>query len=136
MCCPYFCVQSRGWSLEDMTLQLTVGDASRTFTDTELAEDSTFVVSGLVVEGATWDGVRRCLELSDALRMSLPQTLFRWALKTDSGPSGSQPCAVLPMYSNHHRRHVVMETELPVDPAVPLQVWQQRCVALIVWTEA
>jgi Dynein heavy chain C-terminal domain len=118
-----------------MTLQLTIGDPSRTFTDAELGEDTTFVVSGLVVEGAAWNGGRRCLELSDALRMPLPQTLFRWVLKSDASSAGPQPRAVLPMYSNHHRRHVVMETELSVDPAVPLPVWQQRCVALIVWTE-
>lgn len=38
--------QSRGWSLEGMTLQLHVGAADGKFTEAELTDDTSFVVTG------------------------------------------------------------------------------------------
>jgi len=118
--------QEREWSLEDLELQLDIGQ-----TACEGPQDT--VVEGLVLEGAAWgsDGPgAAALQLSDALSCPLPPSRLRWRQRTGAAAGDSLR---LPLYLNEARGVLVAEVLLSTAnaPAVAPHVWAQRGVAVI-----
>ena len=128
-----FVVQASGWSLDSTRLVIEVGSDAG-FSADRMSDGTSFVVSGLVLEGAAWSQSTACLALSDAIRSPLPPTMFKW-YNADEVPSvpESQTMVTLPVYLNDSRLKLLFTVDLRAPRTVPSTVWEQRGAAVVAW---
>ncbi|KAF8640937.1 hypothetical protein AX17_000584 [Amanita inopinata Kibby_2008] len=89
------------WSLETLSLRL----------DIERVNDpGTFILDGLVLEGASWVSDRLSLNSGEAVRLSSSQ--IRWVQEDESLRQG---LVNLPVYLNNDRSDVLFTVDLPFD---------------------
>ena len=100
--------------------------------------DCSYVIKGLVMEGAAWDASAGELALSSVVRSPLGPATFSWV------PSAEAPVAdadaswrmvKLPVYLNASRKQLVLHVFLRAPARIPVSVWQQRAVCLLAWSE-
>jgi dynein heavy chain 1 len=105
----------RKWSLETLYLRL----------DLERVNDpGSFVVDGLVLEGASWTNDRLILNDGDAVRLNSSQ--LRWVQIDESNQEG---LVNLPVYLNNDRGDVLFTVDLPFDTASgPLVATRAVCL--------
>lgn len=112
------------WSLEDLELYLEIGESTW-----ELAGQDT-VVSGLVLEGVTWDAAERTIKLSQELHYTLQLSRLRWKRKDER--QKQLHYMQIPVYlDTFTRSHVIMEVLVAVPSSVPHHVWLQRGVCIL-----
>ena len=63
--------QQHKWSLEELKLVVEIGQSGR-------KDDQCFIIKGMSIEGAEWDGKKKNLILTDNLSGNLPDLMFRW----------------------------------------------------------
>jgi len=118
--------QSHQWSLQELCMVIDVG--------ADIApDDCTYVVNGLVLEGAAW-GASKMLTLSDKVSSALPATHFKWVRQEERKLSGSE--VSIPVYLNSVRSELLFDVLLQARNGVPVHVWDQRSVGLITWQNA
>ena len=132
--------QARGWPLEEVTLvvSLSGGVAARESAGLGSLDDCTYTINGLVLEGAALDEEGSRLALSTNVRTTLGPATFCW-MPRDAVPEvdGSQEVMVtLPVYLNESRKQLLFNVQLRAPASVPVNVWQQRGVCLLAWTQA
>ncbi|KAF8665172.1 hypothetical protein AX16_000636 [Volvariella volvacea WC 439] len=89
------------WSLETLSLRL----------DIERVNDpGAFVVDGLALEGANWDGDKLILNDGEGVRLNPSQ--IRWVQSDDSS---RENLVNLPVYLNNDRSDVLFTVDLPFD---------------------
>ncbi|KAG5186150.1 dynein heavy chain [Tribonema minus] len=141
--------QLRRCSLESLTLRFSVGGAradaaAEAEADGGAADadaDATFLITGLLLEGAGWDAEAGALRLSsDAHGTALGVCRFTWVTDAggggDTGGGGGSAATALvtvPLYLQSSRGALIAEVALPHARAVPPHVWWQRGVALVAW---
>ena len=118
------CAYVTKWSLEDLELYLELGEST-----CELVGQDT-VVSGLVLEGVTWDAAERSIKLSHELHQKLQLSRLRWKRKDERNKTGNY--MNVPVYlDTFSRSHIVMEVLIAVPTLVPQHVWLQRGVCFL-----
>ncbi|CAM9242548.1 unnamed protein product, partial [Chrysoparadoxa australica] len=125
-----FVAQANGCSLDELSLSFHVGSSK------ELEHNaSSFAISGLVLEGASWDDNLSQLAVSSQHSTPLPISELSW-VKTDNssgGPESEGAPVVVPLYLNSSRMDLIVEVGLTRPAAVSVDMWRQRGTALISW---
>ena len=127
--------RSRGWALEDLRLVVHLESVAPPNPD---RADCSFVINGLVIEGASWDAQAGELALTSVVRTPLGPATFSWV------PSAEAPVAdagadwrmvKLPVYLNASRKQLVLHVFLRAPARIPVSVWEQRAVCLLAWSQ-
>jgi len=128
--------RTHGWSLENLELTAKVLDSDSVVPD---EDPSAFIVTGLSLESARWDGVEHQLAFSSSMSYSMPPVQFSWKLSEDllvnaaaaaASDSEHQPI-VLPIYLNEMRLELLFSVAFNGPKSVLPTVWYQRGVALL-----
>eukprot|EP00455_Lapot_gusevi_P051882 TRINITY_DN782_c0_g1_i5.p1 TRINITY_DN782_c0_g1~~TRINITY_DN782_c0_g1_i5.p1 ORF type:complete len:681 (+),score=259.78 TRINITY_DN782_c0_g1_i5:468-2510(+) len=120
--------QSRGWSLEQLTLQVSV-EMPDAETPTTPDPDS-FLFTGLILYGACWQDNKMALS-SDEL-FALPPLRFKWLLQQQAVQVSSK--IKFPVYQDSTRQDLLFSIELDCPDQLPPEIWSQRGVCLSVWS--
>jgi dynein heavy chain 1, cytosolic len=138
-----YVAQQQGCSLECLASRFAVGDSSGCSSDIT-SSSSTFLITGMALEGAGWSYDDQALCLSAAYRTPLALSKLTWAVvssdstasttasSSTSSNSGTVGMA-LPLYLHGSRSTLIAEVQLARPVAVPAHVWLQRGVALVAW---
>jgi len=118
-------------SLEDLRLELTLASLSGAQAASTPSAGDSFVVSGLSMEGAGWDG--HVLTLSEAMSCMMPPVRFRWTTEA-AKPDGDNVALEVPVYLNSTRADLLFVVKLHSSTDHHSSLWRQRGVALICWS--
>eukprot|EP00923_Selenidium_pygospionis_P010873 GHVN01019032.1.p1 GENE.GHVN01019032.1~~GHVN01019032.1.p1 ORF type:complete len:2863 (-),score=448.94 GHVN01019032.1:301-8082(-) len=119
--------QKFGWSLDDLTLTMDVGDTTE--------DGQSFSIGGMVIEGAKWDEKAKCLATTDIPVSRLPITRMKW-VRQDEYAQRDKSVASIPLFLNKARNMYIRMIEMPISKDVPVRVWYERGVAIMLWSES
>lgn len=135
-----FRFQLRGWPLEELRMVVNLeSTAPPTLSDATIdLSDCSYIITGLTMEGAAWDGDRAQLALSSVVRTPLGAATFTW-VPSDAAVAHASDAAChmvkLPVYLNTSRKQLIFHIFLRAPRDVPLPVWEQRAVCLLAWSQ-
>lgn len=122
--------QLNQWSLEDSELKFQF-EPSEEEMKQAVDDCQGFVLTGLTIESAEFDGNDKRIKMAAKLTTTLPTALIKWVRK--GGNDGEQKVD-LPLYLNRSRRNLLCAVEVPTF-GVPAHSWYQRGVALFASTD-
>lgn len=132
-----YVAQQNQWALEDLTLMVDIGNDD--------ISPSSFVFERMTIFGSWYriigedENKISVLELSDKTSTPLPPSRFRWVLKqeVDAELEHNEDLShiQLPIYLNKSFKNFVISGHVKVPKSIPVAVWDQRSVALTVWTD-
>lgn len=88
------------WSLDELSVEIEVGGQLHG------TDDDGFILTGLRLESATWEG--NSLQLTPELSHPMPNSVLRWIR---GKPRGTNMIA-LPVYLNNLRNKIIMAVKL------------------------
>eukprot|EP00745_Piridium_sociabile_P006564 TRINITY_DN142204_c0_g1_i1.p1 TRINITY_DN142204_c0_g1~~TRINITY_DN142204_c0_g1_i1.p1 ORF type:complete len:179 (+),score=12.89 TRINITY_DN142204_c0_g1_i1:2-538(+) len=120
------------WPLEDLVLSFQIGE--------ETLDSQSFLLTGLSMQGASWDYKNKCLALTNTLTTDLPRTRARWERRPEASvqklqqtSQGGSAFVNVPIYLTDVRKELVVSVPLSIPSDVSHDIWIQRACALIVW---
>ena len=114
--------QAHSWSLDELQLEIEIGK------DLSGPEDDGFVMKGLNLESAKWDGN---MVQSPDLSHPLPNSVLRWR----QGQTGGSNHVSVPVYLNCTRSKLLFS--LRIDGGLTnANMWYQRGVAITAWNKS
>ncbi|XP_076178666.1 dynein heavy chain, cytoplasmic isoform X5 [Ptiloglossa arizonensis] len=117
--------QANSWSLEELQLDVTIGDGDNIATD-----DCSFAVTGLKLQGAQCKDNQ--LYLTSTIMTDLPVTMLRWIRSTtDDVRKGKLS---LPVYLNSTRTELLFTVDLNIAPSQDPHSFYERGVAVLTST--
>ncbi|KOC68078.1 Dynein heavy chain, cytoplasmic [Habropoda laboriosa] len=117
--------QVNSWSLEELQLDVTIGDGDNIATD-----DCSFAVTGLKLQGAQCKDNQ--LYLTSTIMTDLPVTMLRWIRSaTDDVRKGKLS---LPVYLNSTRTELLFTVDLNIAPSQDPHSFYERGVAVLTST--
>lgn len=116
--------QAHSWSLEKLVMQLDVRKGAN---DVPPADRSSFLITGLRIDGATCAG--DVLSLTSVPFSTQPLTVLRWALAPDTPTSDT--VIQLPLYLNATRANLVSMVGMRPAAGLTQDVFFKRGVALL-----
>jgi len=114
-------------SLEELVLVVRIGGTGG---DTE-----SFVITGLYMEGATWDQASGQLQMTDELMVAMPQSVIRWVHRNSAEFKETLDFLKVPVYLNNVRRNLISSFNLRPPKEVNKDTWLQRSICLTLWTK-
>ena len=115
--------QANSWSLEELTLDVTIEDQNSMTTD-----DVCFGIKGLKLQGAVSRGNK--LHLTSAMMTELSLTRLRWT-RVQGSIQEQAGTVTLPVYLNSNRAEILFTVDLQVaNPDEELSFYE-RGVALV-----
>lgn len=118
--------QKKGVSLEELQPVVMLGGSG--------GEDA-FAMSGLYMEGATWDASKGQLAQTEELAVALPDALLRWVHVESAEYKKTADFLRVPVYLNTSRSLLITSFALQSPKEVELKVWVQRSVCITIWTK-
>ena len=121
--------RAHSWSLENLVLSVDVLDNE----DNIINKDgSSFVATGVILEGASWDRENHQLTITEEMNHQMPPLQFSWKLKDNASPIPEhlQPIA-LPVYLNEMRLELLFSVPINGPKNIQPSVWYQRGAALV-----
>jgi dynein heavy chain 1 len=119
--------QTLNCSLEELLLVVDIGESN---TDTQ-----SFMVKGLYMENAAWDGGDKCLKTTDDLFVALPDTRLRWAKRDSAEYKATTDYLNVPIYLNMQRNVIICPSNIKAPSTMPEELWVQRSVCITLWTK-
>ncbi|XP_054005626.1 dynein heavy chain, cytoplasmic isoform X1 [Hylaeus anthracinus] len=117
--------QANSWSLEELQLDVTIGDGDNIATD-----DCSFAVTGLKLQGAQCKDNQ--LYLTSTIMTDLPVTMLRWIRSaTEEVRKGKLS---LPVYLNSTRTELLFTVDLNIAPSQDPHSFYERGVAVLTST--
>jgi dynein heavy chain 1 len=114
--------QAHSWSLEDLSLKITIDDKSNS-----RADSFTFV--GMELQGASWQAGALAID-NNELACKLPPVRFTWVKDMKASESSIK----VPVYLDYTREQYLFSVNLECPKNIPSSVWSQRGICLVVWT--
>ncbi|CAM9594499.1 unnamed protein product [Lampetra planeri] len=119
-----YVAQANSWSLEELSLQVTVSGASG---GAQGLDACSFGVTGLKLQGATCSDNK--LSLSHTISTELPLTALHWAKLTDVEKLTTT--VTLPVYLNFTRADLIFTVDLEISGHEDARRFYERGVALL-----
>merc|ERR1719188_502233 len=95
--------QANSWSLEDLKLDVYIGDRGEGGSEPVSMDDFSFGIEGLKMHGATSRRNEVYLEERDVIVTELSTVRLRWIKKTDEKQKKQDATITLPVYLNANR---------------------------------
>eukprot|EP00931_Biecheleriopsis_adriatica_P034702 TRINITY_DN20021_c0_g5_i1.p1 TRINITY_DN20021_c0_g5~~TRINITY_DN20021_c0_g5_i1.p1 ORF type:complete len:4603 (-),score=1119.02 TRINITY_DN20021_c0_g5_i1:34-13842(-) len=119
--------QQKAVSLEELNLIVQIGSAP--------GSDDAFEVTGLYMEGASWDAEKALLAVTDELNVALPPAWLRWVHVDSAEYKKSLEFLRVPVYLNSSRSLLISSFGMQSPKEIPNALWVQRSVCVTLWTK-
>lgn len=117
--------QANSWSLEELHLDVMIGDGDNLATD-----DCSFAVTGLKLQGAHCKDNQ--LYLTSTIMTDLPVTMLRWIRSSNEETKKGK--LTLPVYLNSTRTELLFTVDLNIAPSQDPHSFYERGVAVLTST--
>ena len=123
--------RAHSWSLENLELTAKVLENNEFPNE---SDETSFIVSGLVLEAASWNNEENQLSTTRDMSYKMPPVLFTWKLKSeedDNEENNTNNEILIPVYLNEMRLELLFAVKLNGPSDLPSKYWYQRGVALL-----
>jgi dynein heavy chain 1 len=120
--------QAKQWSLENLELTVDIFTQGASI-DTD---DTSFIATGMTLEGATWDFQSKALILSNDTSVALPLVRLTWKHRGHNN-GANQHQVTLPVYLSDTRAEFLFAADFAAPASATPIVIYQRGVVLTVW---
>ena len=118
--------QANAWSLENLEIVAEIVDDVKNVS----ADESSFIVRGLTLDGACWKNNQ--LTLTTDISTSLNAVKFTWRLKDAKNATGDK--VTIPIYLNDTRADYLFAVDLKIPNDYSKNMWYQRCISITTWS--